>query len=110
MRIPNADKLRIDETKIKDYLLNTSHPDGSSKAVFFMRFGFNLENWQGLSRALKNHAAANEVASTVESDYGIRYSIDGKLETPDKRNPMVRTVWIIEKGDMAPRLITVHPV
>jgi hypothetical protein len=75
-----------------------------------MKFGFNLENWQVLSMALKNQAAANEVASTVESVYGIRYAVDGKLETPDKRNPMVRTVWIIGKGDIEPRLITVHPV
>ena len=110
MQIPDADKLRVDESKLKDYLLNASHPDGSGKAAFFMRFGFNLENWQDLALALKNQAAANEITSIVESLYGIRYTVDGKLETPDKRNPAVRTVWIIEKGDTQPRLITVHPI
>ena len=37
------------------------------------------------------------MTKVVESEYGTRYSVDGLLETPDSRNPYVRTVWIIEK-------------
>ena len=54
MIIPNADNLKVEENKIKDYLLNVLHPDGSGKAAFFMRFGFNMENWKELAHALKN--------------------------------------------------------
>jgi hypothetical protein len=75
-----------------------------------MRFGFSLENWTLLAEALKKQASENETASIVESPFGIRYIVDGRIETPDKRNPYVRTVWIIEKEDIQPRLVTVHPV
>jgi hypothetical protein len=92
MIIPNADNLKVEESKIKDYLLNVLHPDGSGKAAFFMRFGFNMENWKELAHALKKHAQTYHVESSMESQYGIRYIIDGKLETPDNRNPYVRTV------------------
>jgi len=48
----------------------------------------------------------------VESRYGKRYSVDGVIETPDKRQPRpnLRTVWILETGSNAPRLITAHPI
>jgi hypothetical protein len=110
MIIPNADNLMIEESKIRDYLLNVLHPDGSGKAAFFMRFGFNMENWEKLAQALRKHALTYDVKSNVESQYGIRYIIDGKLETPDNRNPLVRTVWITEKDSKQPRLVTVYPI
>ena len=53
--------------------------------------------------------ATYNVTKVVESEYGTRYSVDGLLETPDSRNPYVRTVWIIEKQSTTPRLITAHP-
>jgi len=46
----------------------------------------------------------------VESEYGLRYSMDGELESPDGKNPMVRTVWIVESETDGPRLITAHPI
>ncbi|HHT9108333.1 MAG TPA: DUF6883 domain-containing protein, partial [Candidatus Wunengus sp. YC64] len=55
------------------------------------------------------HGATYNVTKVVESEYGTRYSVDGLLETPDSRNPYVRTVWIIEKQSTTPRLITAHP-
>lgn len=53
--------------------------------------------------------ATYNVVKVVESEYGTRYSVDGLLETPDSRNPYIRTVWIIEKKSTTPRLITAHP-
>ena len=50
------------------------------------------------------------VGDTVDSAYGTRYAVDGPLETPDGRNPLVRTVWIVDKGSARPRLITAHPL
>ena len=32
-----------------------------------------------------------KVTSLATSDYGTRYSVDGVIETPDGRNPRVRT-------------------
>ena len=109
MKLPYAAKARVERKKIVEYLLSFSHPDGSSKAEFFSRFGFRVDGWQVLARALRKHGRENDVSISVESVYGTRYSVDGPLATPDGRSPQLRTVWILAKGSQAPRLITAHP-
>ncbi len=37
MPIPNADQAILAAEKVRDYLLNLEHPDGGSKAVWFIR-------------------------------------------------------------------------
>ena len=77
---------------------------------FFDRFGFRVEEWQRLAEALRIHGASHEAIRVVETSYGTRYSVDGALETPDRRNPRVRTIWIVDSGSDTPRLITAHPL
>ena len=110
MRLPNAEHVCVDREKLTDYLLCISHPDGGSKAEFFARFGFRVEDWEVLAEALRKHGAHCDVVNIVDSAYGTRYAVDGLLETPDRRSPLVRTVWIIETGSARPRLITAHPL
>jgi hypothetical protein len=110
MKLPNASRVRVDRSKIEQYLLSHEHPDGSPKARFFERFGFRRSHWEELAAALCGHARTQNVANTVESGYGIRYVLDGPLETPDGRRPYVRTVWIMEAGNDEPRLVTAHPM
>lgn len=107
--VPNASQAQVTREKIVDYLLCAEHPDGSSKARFFRCFGFSLENWSVLAEALRKHGLENKIVNAVESPFGWRYIVEGKIMSPDGRNPGVRTVWIIEKGESAPRLITAHP-
>jgi len=38
MNLPNADQAQVDRKKITEYLLCTSHPDGSNKALFFSQY------------------------------------------------------------------------
>lgn len=107
--LPNTDRAEVDRAKITDYLLNLLHPDGRSKAVFFMRFGFRVEDWETLAAALKEVGMSNPVSSMIESPYGTRYTVDGSLRSPDGRSPRVRTVWIVESENL-PRLITAYPI
>lgn len=110
MELPFIDSLRIDQSKITGYLLNEA--TGRGKATFFLRLGFRSDDWQTLVAALMAQARNNPVVSEVDSPYGKRYSVDGTIESPDNRQPRpkVRTVWILEAGTEAPRLITAHPV
>jgi hypothetical protein len=110
LRLPNAKKARVERGKVVDYLLSESHPDGRSKAAFFLRFGFDQRHWHGLAEALRTHGAANEITRTETSDYGTRYTVDGIIETPDGRNPMIRTIWIIDNANSEPQLVTAHPL
>ena len=109
MNLPNAQQARIEREKITNYLLSTNNLDGQSKAKFFSQFGFSIEQWQILADALRDHGASHNVVNTDKTDYGIKYIIDGPLETPDGRNPYVRTVWQIDKGSDYPRLVTAYP-
>lgn len=109
MMLPDGDKARVERTKVTDYLLSTTHPDGRSKADFFMRFGFRGEEWEILAEALRVVGASNQVVAVVESPHGARYTVNGALRTPDGRTPMVRTVWIVEPGT-SPRLVTAYPL
>ena len=109
MNLPNAQHIQIKKEKITSYLLSTSSSDGQSKAKFFLGFGFCIEQWQIFADALQLHGASHEVVSIIETSYGIKYIMDGSLETPDGRNPYVRTVWQIDKGSDYPRFITARP-
>ena len=108
MKLPHPDKLRVDREKVIAYLLSPTHPHGKGKANFFVRFGFRLEDWELLAEALRTHGVSQQVVKTVESPYGTRYAVQGPLESPDGRHPLVRTVWLLKKGQVAPRLITAY--
>lgn len=100
--------LRVDESKIVDYLLSRSNSHG--KASFFLGFGFLPEAWEGMANALRQHARTHPISAMVDSPYGTRYSVDGELETPSGRRPRVRAVWIREADSDELRLITAHPL
>lgn len=110
MKLPNHDKAIVPSRKITDYLLSSAHRDGHSKAAFFFRFGFTLESWQILAASLLQHAAKHEVTKLEETPFGTRYVIEGELETPDGRAPLVRVVWFIEIGAEIARLATTYPL
>jgi len=110
MKLPHGDSCVVDRRKITEYLLPTTHPDGAAKAAFFLRFGFVSGDWPVLADALREHGQAYEVTNSVASEYGVRYTVDGALRTPDGRNPVIRTVWMTEEGSESPRLITAHPL
>jgi hypothetical protein len=50
------------------------------------------------------------VTSQQETGFGPRYAVEGELNTPTGRRPRVRTVWQMDKGAIAPRLISAYPL
>jgi hypothetical protein len=110
MKLPNAEQVVVEREKIIGYLLNAAHRYGTSKARFFGEFGFHPTNWQALAQALREHGQRYEVTKVRETLFGPRYEVEGILRTPDGRTPRVRTVWQLDWGVLAPRLITAHPV
>lgn len=110
MKLPNAQSAIVPEQKVTLYLLNPAHPAGGSKAVFFLRFGFTVAEWQRLADALLRHAQENEVVATEETRHGTRYALDGPLGAPDGTSLNVRSAWFIDTGNDAPRFVTAHPL
>ena len=110
MKLPNPDKAVVERGKIVDYLLNPRHPYGASKARFFAEFGFRADEWEQLAEALREHGRRHEVALARETGFGSRYTIEGELSTPGGRRPRVCSVWQVDAGASAPRLITAYPL
>jgi hypothetical protein len=49
MVLPLAENAFVDQSKIVDYLLSMTHPDGQAKARFFIAFGFHPSQWRQLA-------------------------------------------------------------
>jgi len=110
MRLSDYYKLEIAQEKILDYLLNITHPDGRTKALFFIRFGFSLEAWRLLSECLKEMFYSYDVKYTQVTQFGIKYILEGIINTPDKRNPLIGSIWFVEKNDIIAKLVTAYPL
>jgi hypothetical protein len=110
VRLPNASNAIIPDRKIRDYLLSLTHRDGRSKALFFMRFGFSSHQWERLAEAIHLHALTHPVIEETDTPFGISYTIDGMLITPDGRNPAIRVIWFVETDEQYPRLVTAYPL
>ena len=109
MKLPNAERAVVEREKITDYLLNPAHPDNGGKARFFMSLGFRPEHWQMLAEACRRLAAITEVHNHMASPHGQKYIVDGLIETPVGKTPLVRTVWIVDLGQQIARLVTAYP-
>lgn len=110
MKLPNAQQAVVDRKKVANYLLNAAHRYGASKARFFTQFGFRMEAWEQLAQALLEHGQMNEVTRTRETGFGPRYEVEGKLHCPNGGHPLLRSVWQVDQGEIAPRLITAYPL
>lgn len=110
MKLPNFEAAAVPEEKITDYLLSATHRDGRHKAAFFFGFGFTAGAWETLRAALLKHAAEHEVSKAENTPYGVRYVLEGTIETPDGRTPGIRSVWFLESDQNAPRFVTAYPL
>ena len=54
-------------------------------------------------------AATTAVTKKVASPHGLKYILDGNRETLRGKSPSVRTIWIVDQGLQAPRLVTAYP-
>jgi hypothetical protein len=107
--VPNRDQAIVDAVKISGYLLSETHPVGRSKARFFKRVGFRADVPGDLTRALLAHVRDCPVATIEVSSYGTKYKVEGRLLSPDGRDPLVAAVWIILDGELIPRFVTAFP-
>ena len=109
-RLPNALCAEVEEKKIVDYLLKLAHPQGGSKAKFFLARGFAAAEWQTLREALLAQGRDNLVTKVTSHAWGARYQVDCNCPTPDRSNPCIRSIWELPNPAACPRLITAHPL
>jgi hypothetical protein len=110
MKLPNVERAVVPGRKVTHYLLSTTHRDGQHKAAFFRSFGFKLEGWEELAKALLEHARRHEIVEVVPTPFGRNFVIEGALPAPDGRTPKVRAVWFIANGRETATLATAYPL
>ena len=108
MKLPNAQKVVIEERKIRDYLLSDSHPIGRFKASFFGRLGFRQSNWDEFRDALLPLALEGDAEEQASTEHGRKFLISGTISGPSGQAKVV-SVWLVSVGDDVPRLVTVYP-
>ncbi len=108
-RLPNGDRAVVPPEKVEAYLLNALHVQNKGKAQFYERAGYSLSQPERLENDLKTIARTGRVTNTVPTDEGMKYVLIGELTAPNCREYSITSVWMIEKDQTAPRLITAYP-
>ena len=108
MRLPGAKHVRIDERKVRDYLLSKTHPVGRFKARVFASIGFDANALAAFAKELRRIAAEGDVTEVEDIGFGRKYTVPGELRGP-AGTVRVFTVWILEAGQQDVRLVTVRP-
>ena len=108
MKLPNADRAVVDTAKLRDYSLNPSHPVGKHKArVFASSLGFNTSDADMLREMILSNVLQQEATQGKADEHGARYTVD--FETQGLFGiVMIRTAWIIDTGETAPRLVSCY--
>ena len=104
----NAEHAIVSEEKIREYLLNPTHPIGGSKAAWFGSIGYTLDNWQELADDLLQLARTTNDFVAKPSQFGVKYEVSGEIGRPGYRPAAVVSVWIAEE-ESSPRLVTAYP-
>lgn len=104
MKIPAGDNAIVDRQKLTAYCLNPEHPRGKHKArVFATALGFTAENADELRAALLTAAATADAQPAGSDRFGDRYVIESEMKGP-RGAAVVRSTWIIRRGETSPRL------
>jgi hypothetical protein len=109
MQLPSCLQAYMPSEKLSAYLLSETHAVGKAKATFFRAIGLNETNLHLLEHGLLTLAHSALVQDMVPSPHGVKYIIEGVLEAQSGASPHIRTVLILETGEINPRFVTAYP-
>jgi hypothetical protein len=101
--MPGGDAAIVDRQKLTGYCLNREHPRGKHKARVFATLGFTAENADELRAALLRAAASGDARPAAADQFGDRYVLEFEIAGPQAAG-IVRSAWIVRRGERAPRL------
>ncbi len=108
MKLPNPERAVVDIAKLRDYCLSFKHPRGRHKArVFATTLGLTADHAEKLRDALLAAARTYDATPTEQDSYGQRYVVDFPMNGPAGQ-AMVRSSWIVRRGEDFPRLTSCY--
>jgi len=108
LKLPNANRAVVDIAKLRDYSLNSAHPEGKHKArVFASSLGFTTADADRLREMILSEVLQQEATQGRADEHGTRYTVD--FEAQGFRDMVtIRTAWIIDTGEAVPRLVSCY--
>ncbi|MBM4166496.1 MAG: hypothetical protein FJ218_06225 [Ignavibacteria bacterium] len=110
MQLPHKENAYVPFEKLTDYLLSPLHSVGKHKMRVLRKVGFDEANIEKLENALLEIAKKETITQTLQTNYGMKYVIDGILNSPNGTTIKIRTIWIIEHEKTTPRFVTLYPL
>jgi hypothetical protein len=110
MKLPNSIDAYVPDAKLFAYLLSPSHPEGGPKSEFFSAVGYPVENAEALRREFLRIAHNEDVKEEIVFEFGVKYVVEGVLVRAGGAGIPIRTIWVIDKGENAPRFVTAYPL
>jgi hypothetical protein len=108
MKLPNCDRAFVDMEKLRGYCLNINHHRGQHKArVFAAALGLTADDAEFLRAALLSATQSYDAKPTEAIEHGQLYVLDFPLSGLTGQ-AMVRSGWIIRKGEDFPRLTSCY--
>ena len=86
-----------------------SHPVGRTKANWFISVGYDPSNPARLAADMLDVVHRCEPQSSLESPFGVKYIVPGRILTPSGQWVNLITVWISEPNQLGPHLVTAYP-
>lgn len=106
MKLPNAERARVDIAKLRDYSLDVVHAEGKHKArVFAAALGLTRNDADWLREELLAVARTHDCRPGRKTDHGQRYVLDFTLNRSGK-SALLRSVWNVRPTEDFPRLVT----
>ena len=110
MKLPNSIAAYVPDAKLFAYLLSPSHPEGGPKSEFFASVGYPVENAETLRSEFLRIARSEEVNSEIIFEFGLKFVVEGMLARDGGMGIPIRTIWVIDRGETAPRFVTAYPL
>lgn len=107
--LPNALHAVVEPSKVRDYLLSSSHPIGRFKSIVFLALGYTQGEWERLRDDLLAHVVSGDVLAGERGPYGQKYIVGGTLTGPNGRAGRFKTVWLVKNEASVPRFLTAYP-
>jgi hypothetical protein len=110
MRLPYPERAIVDIEKLRGYCLSAEHPRGRHKArVFAARLGLTAGDAELLRNALLGATRTCDAVPGELDGFGQRYVVEFTMDGPE-RGALIRSTWIVRRGERFARFVTCYVV
>ena len=107
--LPGAERAVVPEEKLRGYLLNPEHADGTHKLrVFQSALGIGPDDWEFMRHQLQSGVTNATVESSRPSVDCTVYMVPMDVEGLNGAKKRVSTVWKVDDGGDSPSFVTAY--